>query len=84
MTISDVQQMCTWMVTEARLDQKNRDGGLSDSQVRNCYSLCDRVLEKMVAEKLIARNSAKGCKLPPDRPKEMKGLSRDDMQKVLN
>lgn len=82
-TINDIQQMCTWMMTEARLDQKNGDSGLSDSQVRNCYSLCDRVLEKAVTEKLIVRNPAKGCKLPPDRPKKMKVLSREDMQKVL-
>lgn len=82
-TINDIQQMCTWMMTEARLDQKNGDGGLSDSQVINCYSLCDRVLEKAVAEKLIVRNPAKGCKLPPNRPNEMKVLSREDMQKVL-
>ncbi|WP_195279148.1 site-specific integrase [Clostridium sp. J1101437_171009_A5] len=82
-TINDIQQMCTWMMTEARLDQKNGDGGLSDSQVINCYSLCDRVLEKAVTEKLIVRNPAKGCKLPPNRPNEMKVLSREDMQKVL-
>ena len=82
-TTSDIQQMCTWMMTEARLDQKNGEGGLSDSQVINCYSLCDRVLEKAVAEKLIVRNPAKGCKLPPNRPNEMKILSREDMQKVL-
>ena len=82
-TINDIQQMCTWMMTEARLDQKNGDGGLSDSQVINCYSLCDRVLEKAVAEKLIVRNPAKGCKLPPNRPNEMTVLSREDMQKVL-
>lgn len=82
-TTSDIQQMCTWMMTEARLDQKNGDSGLSDSQVINCYSLCDRVLEKAVAEKLIVRNPAKGCKLPPNRPNEMKVLSREDMQKVL-
>lgn len=82
-TTSDIQQMCTWMMTEARLDQKNGDSGLSDSQVINCYSLCDRVLEKAVAEQLIVRNPAKGCKLPPNRPNEMKVLSREDMQKVL-
>ena len=82
-TINDVQQMCTWMMTEARMDQKNGDSGLSDSQVRNCYSLCDRVLKKAVAEKLIARNPTKGCKLPPNRPNEMNLLSREDMQKVL-
>ena len=82
-TTSDIQQMCTWMMTEARLDQKNGDSGLSDSQVINCYSLCDRVLEKAMAEKLIVHNPAKGYKLPPSRPKEMKVLSREDMQKVL-
>lgn len=82
-TTSDIQQMCTWMMTEARLDQKNGDSGLSDSQVINCYSLCDRVLEKAVAEKLIVRNPAKGCKLPPNRPNEMTVLSREDMQRVL-
>ena len=82
-TTSDIQQMCTWMMTEARVDQKNGDSGLSDSQVINCYSLCDRVLEKAMAEKLIVRNPAKGCKLPPNRPNEMKVLSREDMQKVL-
>ena len=82
-TTSDIQQMCTWMMTKARVDQKNGDSGLSDSQVINCYSLCDRVLEKAMAEKLIVRNPAKGCKLPPNRPNEMKVLSREDMQKVL-
>ena len=82
-TTSDIQQMCTWMMTKARVDQKNGDSGLSDSQVINCYSLCDRVLEKAMAEKLIVRNPAKGCKLPPIRPNEMKVLSREDMQKVL-
>ena len=82
-TTSDIQQMCTWMMTEAKKKKKNGDSGLSNSQVRNCYSLCDRVLEKAVEEKLIACNPAKGCKLPPDRPKEMKVLSREDMQKVL-
>ena len=82
-TTSDIQQMCTWMMTKARVDQKNGDSGLSDSQVINCYSLCDRVLEKAMAEKLIVRNPANGCKLPPNRPNEMKVLSREDMQKVL-
>ena len=83
LTVGDIQQMCIWMMTEARIDPKNGDGGLSDSQVRNCYSLCERVLEKAVAVNLIARNPAKGCKLPPVRRNEMKTLSREDMQKVL-
>ena len=47
------------------------------------YSLCERILEKAVSVNLIARNPAKGCKLPPIRRNEMKILSREDMQKVL-
>lgn len=58
------------------MDQKNGEGGLSNSQVRNCYSLCDRVLEKAVAEKLIVRNPAKGYKLPPNRPNDEGPLPR--------
>lgn len=78
-TINDIQQMCTWMMTEIRLNQENGDRGFLDSQARNCYSLCDRVLEKAVA----VRNPAKGHKLPSEMPKEMKVLFREDMQKVL-
>ena len=36
-----------------------------------------------MAEKLVARNPVKSCKLPPDGSKEMKFPSREDMQKVL-
>ena len=71
------------MMTEAHMDQENGESGLADSQVRNCHDLCSRALEKAVADHLIARNPARGCKLPPVRPKEMKILSREDMQKVL-
>lgn len=83
LTSNDIQQMCTWIKTEARMDQENGESGLADSQVRNCYNLCSRSLEKAVADHLIARNPAQGCKLPPVKPKEMRILSREDMQKVL-
>jgi integrase len=71
------------MLTDARTDQESGESGLSDSQVRNCHSLCYRALEKAVSEKLIARNPAVGCKLPPIKRNEMKILSRESMQKLL-
>ena len=83
LTTNDIQQFCTWMKTDARIDQSDGETGLSDTQVRNCHSLCYRALEKAVKEHLIAQNPAVGCKLPPIKREEMKILSRETMQKVL-
>lgn len=78
MTASDIQQLCTWMKTDG-----NVEGGLADSQVVNCHSLCYRALEKAVKDRLIARNPADGCKLPTLKREEMKILSREAMQRLL-
>lgn len=78
MTVSDIQQLCTWMKTDG-----NVEGGLADSQVVNCHSLCYRALEKAVKDRLIARNPAEGCKLPALKREEMKILSREAMQRLL-
>ena len=51
--------------------------------IRNCNSLCRRVLEQAVTEGLIVQNSAEGCKLPPARRQEMQILSREELQKLL-
>lgn len=83
LTTNDIQQMCVWMKTKDRVDQEEYEGGLADSQIRNCHSLCHRALEKAVAETLIARNPAIGCKLPPMKREEMKILSRESMQRLL-
>ena len=55
----------------------------ADSQIRNCYSLCHRALEKARAEHLISRDPTEGCKLSPVRYEEMKILSKEAMQKLL-
>ena len=83
LTTNDIQQFCTWMKTDARMDQGDGEMGLADTQVRNCHSLCYRALEKAVKENLISQNPAVGCKLPPIKREEMKILSRETMQKVL-
>ncbi len=79
----DVQQFCTWMKTEARVDRSDGETGVSNRQIHNCCSLCSRALEKAIKENLIAQNPAIGCKLPPIKQEEMKILSREAMQKVL-
>ena len=78
LTTNDIQQFCTWMKTDG-----DSGSGLADSQVINCHSLCCRALEKVVMERLIARNPAEGCKLPTLKRKEMKILSREAMQRPL-
>lgn len=83
LTTNDIQQMCVWMKTNGRIGQEEHGDGLADSQIRNCHSLCYRALEKAVAETLIARNPAVGCKLPSNKREEMKILSRESMQRLL-
>lgn len=83
LTANDLQQLCTWLKTEARLDKENGNSGLSDSQARGCHSLCSRALEQAVKEGLIPQNPAADCKLPSFKREEMKILSREAMQKLL-
>ena len=79
LTTNDIQQFCTWMKSDKQLG----GSGISDGQIRNCYSLCHRALEKARAEHLIPRDPTDGCKLPSVRQEEMKILSRESMQKLL-
>ena len=38
-SMKDVQQLCTWMKTKARVDRSDGKTGVSDRQIHNCYSL---------------------------------------------
>ena len=79
LTTNDIQQFCAWM----KSDDHMGGGSIANSQIRNCYSLCHRALEKARAEHLISRDPTEGCKLSPVRYEEMKILSREAMQKLL-
>ena len=79
LTTNDIQQFCAWMKSDDHIS----GNGIADSQIRNCYSLCHRALEKARAEHLISRDPTEGCKLSPVRYEEMKILSREAMQKLL-
>ena len=84
LTTNDLQQFFSWMKKDGRSEfRESRGEGLSDSMIRNCNSLCRRVLEQAVTEGLILQNPAEGCKLPPARRQEMQILSREELQKLL-
>lgn len=76
---NDIQQFCAWM----KSDDHMGGNSIADSQIRNCYSLSHRALEKARVEHLIPRDPTDGCKLSPVRYEEMKILSREAMQKLL-
>ena len=52
LTTNDIQQFCAWM----KSDDHMGGGSIADSQIRNCFSLCHRALEKARAEHLILRD----------------------------
>ena len=84
LTTNDLQQFYAWMKKDGRdRNRESKGAGLSDSMLQNCHSLCQRALEKAVAERLIPQNPALGCKLTPGRRKEMQVLSREEMQRLL-
>ena len=84
LTTNDIQQFINWMRQDGRSEyRESRGEGLSANTIRHCCGLCRRALEKAVAEKLIVRNPAEECKLPPARRMEMRLLSREELQKLL-
>lgn len=84
LTQNDLQQFYLRLKTKGRLIRTEIYGvGLSDRMVRACHILCQKSLEKSVEEKLIRINPATGCKLPPKKSKEMKVLTREEMQRFI-
>lgn len=79
LTTNDIQQFCAWMKSDDHIG----GNGIANSQIRNCFSLCHRALEKARTEHLIPRDPTDGCKLPAVRYEEMKILTRESMQKLL-
>ena len=84
LTANDLQRFINWMRQDGRSEyRESRGDGLSANTIRHCCGLCRRALDKAVTEKLIVRNPAEECKLPPARRMEMRLLSREELQKLL-
>ena len=84
LTTGDIQQFYTHLKQNGRLLRRELYGeGLSDQTVRGIHTTLHAALDKAVEEKLIFRNPADSCKLPPVKGREMKVLTPEEIQRLL-
>ncbi len=69
---------------DGRLIRREQFGpGLSNAVIRSIHAHCGAALEKAKKEKLIFKNPAEKCKLPPKKSPEMQILRADEMRRLL-
>ena len=84
LTTADIQQFYAELKQSGRLLRAELYGeGLSDQTVRGIHTTLHAALDKAVAEKLLFRNPANGCKLPPAKAREMQILTPEEIQRLL-
>ena len=84
LTTNDIQQFYTKLKQSGRLLRAELYGkGLSDQTVRGIHTTLHAALDKAVSEKLLFRNPADGCRLPPAKAREMQVLSPEEIQRLL-
>ena len=84
LTTGDIQQFYTGLKQSGRRLRTELYGeGLSDQTVRGIHTTLHSALDKAVEEKLIFRNPADSCKLPPVKGREMKVLTPEEIQRLL-
>ena len=84
LTTGDIQGFYTDLKKNGRLLRTELYGeGLSDQTIRGIHTTLHAALNKAVEEKLIFRNPADSCKLPPAKSREMKVLTPEEIQRLL-
>ena len=84
LTTNDIQQFYAKLKQSGRLIRTEIYGeGLSDQTVRGVHTTLHAALDKAVSEKLIFRNPADGCRLPPARVREIQVLTPEEIQRLL-
>ena len=88
LTTNDLQQFYIDLRQNGRLIRTGIYGeGLSDQTVRGIHTTLHAALhaalDKAVAEKLIFRNPADGCRLPSAKSRETQVLTPDEIQRLL-
>ena len=84
LTTKDIQQFYTKLKQGGRLLRTELYGkGLSDQTVRGIHITLHAALDKAIAEKLILRNPANGCRLPSAKAREMQVLTPEEIQRLL-
>ena len=84
LTTGDIQGFYTDLKKNGRLLRTELYGeGLSDQTARGIHTTLHAALDRAVEEKLLFRNPADRCKLPPAKSREMKVLTPEEMQRLL-
>lgn len=84
LTTADIQKFYADLKQSGRLTREEIYGeGLSDQTVRGIHTTLHAALDKAMAEKLIFRNPAEGCSLPPAKAREMQVLTPEEIQRLL-
>nr|WP_325213556.1 site-specific integrase [uncultured Oscillibacter sp.] len=84
LTTNDIQQFYAKLKQGGRLLRTELYGeGLSDQTVRGIHTTLHAALDKAVAEKLLFRNPADGCRLPSAKAREMQVLTPEEIQRLL-
>lgn len=84
LTTNDLQQFYVNLKQNGRLIRTDIYGEeLSDQTVRGIHTTLHAALDKAVAEKLIFRNPADGCRLPSAKAREMQVLTPEEIQRLL-
>ena len=84
LTTGDIQGFYTDLKKNGRLLRTELYGeGLSDQTARGIHTTLHAALDRAVEEKLLFRNPADSCKLPPAKSREMKVLTPEEIQRLL-
>ena len=84
LTQADCQKFLNALKSDGRKSHRDTQGTeLAEKSVRNCYHVLKMSLDRAVTDGLIKKNPAIGCKLPPLKAKEMKILSKEEIQRFL-
>jgi len=84
LTTADIQKFYAELKKDGRLLQAELYGeGLSDQTVHGIHTTLHAALNKAVSEKLLFRNPADGCRLPPAQAREMQVLTPEEIQRLL-
>ena len=81
---NDLQAFYSHLLTEGRLINTDAFGtGVSNSHIRHIHSHCSAALKKAIEERLIYKNPATGCRLPPKVHGKITILTHDEIYRLL-
>ena len=84
LTQADCQKFLNEIKANGRKIHRDTNGPeMAERSVRSCYHVIRMALERAIKDGLIKKNPILGVKLPPPEPKEMKVLSKEEIQRFL-